>query len=45
MNARTLVAAGSTLLILGGCTPKPPEQQFIDDAMRAVGGRAKVEAV
>jgi glyoxylase-like metal-dependent hydrolase (beta-lactamase superfamily II) len=28
-----------------GCTPKPPEQQFIDDAMRAVGGRAKVEAV
>jgi glyoxylase-like metal-dependent hydrolase (beta-lactamase superfamily II) len=45
MNARTLLLTGSTIVILGGCTPKPPEQQFIDDAMRAVGGRARVEAV
>ncbi len=37
----------SSLFVLSfaGCTPKPPEQQFIEDAMRAVGGRAKVEAV
>ena len=35
-----------TLLLLAvGCTPKPPEQQFIDDAMRALGGRDKVIAV
>ncbi|MBY0496139.1 MAG: MBL fold metallo-hydrolase [Cyanobacteria bacterium] len=27
------------------CTPRPPEQQFVEDAMRAVGGRARVEAV
>ena len=44
MTARTLVLTGSTILMLG-CTPKPIEQQFIDDAMRAVGGRARVEAV
>ncbi len=36
------VIAGS---ILAGCAPNPPEQQFVDDAMRAVGGRARVEAV
>ena len=45
MNARTLALTGFTLVMLGGCTPTPPEQQFIDDAMRAVGGRAKVEAI
>ena len=33
------------LLLTVGCTPKPPEQQFIDDAMRAVGGRDRVIAV
>jgi glyoxylase-like metal-dependent hydrolase (beta-lactamase superfamily II) len=27
------------------CTPAPPEQQFLDDALRAVGGRARIEAV
>ena len=35
----------SSFLLLSACTPKPPEQQFVEDAMRAVGGRAKVEAV
>ena len=30
---------------LASCKPKPPEQQFIDDAMNAVGGRARVEQV
>jgi glyoxylase-like metal-dependent hydrolase (beta-lactamase superfamily II) len=44
MNARTLLLTGSTILVLGGCTPPAPEQQFIDDAMRAIGGRAKIEA-
>jgi glyoxylase-like metal-dependent hydrolase (beta-lactamase superfamily II) len=45
MTARTLALTIPTLLVLSGCTPKPPEQQFIDDAMRAVGGRDKVIAV
>ncbi|HEX6162969.1 MAG TPA: MBL fold metallo-hydrolase [Vicinamibacterales bacterium] len=46
MTARTLLMIGSTALALTSCTtPLPPEQQFVDDAMRAVGGRAKVEAV
>jgi glyoxylase-like metal-dependent hydrolase (beta-lactamase superfamily II) len=33
------------LLLVAACTPATPEQQFIDDAMRAVGGRSRVEAV
>ncbi|HUQ87179.1 MAG TPA: MBL fold metallo-hydrolase [Vicinamibacterales bacterium] len=33
------------VLSVASCTPKPPEQQFVDDAMRAVGGRAKIDAV
>ena len=46
MTARTLLIVGSTVIGLAGCTtPLPPEQQFVEDAMRAVGGRAKVEAV
>jgi glyoxylase-like metal-dependent hydrolase (beta-lactamase superfamily II) len=28
-----------------GCTPAPPEQQFLNDAMTAVGGRSRIEAV
>lgn len=38
---------GYSLLVmsLSACTSKPPEQQFIDDAMKAVGGRSKVEQV
>ena len=37
----------SSFLVLSaaGCTPRPPEQQFLEDAMRAVGGRARVEAI
>jgi glyoxylase-like metal-dependent hydrolase (beta-lactamase superfamily II) len=45
MTARSVFAIVTTFVVLSGCTPKPPEQQFIDDAMRAVGGRAKIEAV
>jgi len=45
MTARSLFAIVTTFVVLSGCTPKPPEQQFIEDAMRAVGGRAKIEAV
>ena len=45
MTARTFLI-GSIALALGGCTtPLPPEQQFVEDALRAVGGRARVEAV
>lgn len=45
MTARSLLATLTTFLVIGGCTPKPPEQQFIDDAMRAVGGRSRIEAI
>ena len=45
MTLRTFVICSSFFVISAGCTPRPPEQQFIDDAMRAVGGRARVEAV
>ena len=45
MTARSLFAIVTTFVVLNGCTPKPPEQQFIEDAMRAIGGRAKIEAV
>jgi glyoxylase-like metal-dependent hydrolase (beta-lactamase superfamily II) len=45
MTARTLAIATSALLGLHACTPAPPEQQFINDAMSAVGGRARIEAV
>src|SRR6187402_3294719 len=45
MRLRTFVIYTSLFVISSGCTPKPPEQQFIDDAMRAVGGRDKVIAV
>jgi glyoxylase-like metal-dependent hydrolase (beta-lactamase superfamily II) len=45
MTARSLLATVTAFLILGGCTSKPPDQQFIDDAMRAVGGRDRIEAV
>jgi len=45
MSLRTFVICSSLFFISSSCTPKPPEQQFIDDAMRAVGGRDKVIAV
>jgi len=45
MSLRTFVLGFLFCVLSSGCTPKPPEQQFVDDAMRAVGGRAKVEAV
>lgn len=31
--------------ILAQCAPQPPEQQFVADAMRALGGRDKVGAI
>jgi glyoxylase-like metal-dependent hydrolase (beta-lactamase superfamily II) len=32
-------------LVFSACRQAPPEQQFIDDAMEAIGGRSRVEAV
>jgi glyoxylase-like metal-dependent hydrolase (beta-lactamase superfamily II) len=34
----------SAALVLSACSQAPPEQQFIDDAMQAIGGRSRVEA-
>lgn len=49
MNRRVFVTLNLAFVIAAaavGCTTKKtPEQQFVDDAMTAVGGRAKVEAV
>ena len=40
-----LLGAFGAAVVLTGCAPKPPEQQFVNDALRAVGGRSRVEAV
>jgi glyoxylase-like metal-dependent hydrolase (beta-lactamase superfamily II) len=45
MSARTLIVTSVLVLTLAGCTPQPPEQQFVNDAMTAIGGRSKIEAV
>jgi glyoxylase-like metal-dependent hydrolase (beta-lactamase superfamily II) len=46
MKIRTFVVGAALIgMTLSGCTPKSAEQQFVDDALAAVGGRAKVEAV
>lgn len=45
MTLRAFVLCSSLFVLSTGCTQQPPEQQFIEDAMRAVGGRARVEAV
>lgn len=39
------VGSVAVTAMLAGCSPQPPEQQFLDDALRAVGGRARVESV
>jgi glyoxylase-like metal-dependent hydrolase (beta-lactamase superfamily II) len=41
---RTLFVICYLSLVIS-CTPKSPEQQFVDDALRAVGGRDRVAAV
>ncbi|HEX8029408.1 MAG TPA: MBL fold metallo-hydrolase, partial [Vicinamibacterales bacterium] len=38
------IAAAIAVFTLVGCTPPPPEQQFVNDAMTALGGRSRVEA-
>ena len=40
-----LKAGAICVFLLAGCSPGTPEQQFIDDAMEATGGRSRVEAV
>src|SRR5688572_6699620 len=40
-----LKAGAICLFLLAGCSPGTPQQQFIDDAMEAIGGRSRVEAV
>lgn len=34
-----------SLCVISSCTPRTPEQQFVDDALRAVGGRDRIEKV
>ena len=42
MTSRTLLA--TIALAAVGCSPPPPEQQFLSDAMTALGGRSRIEA-
>jgi glyoxylase-like metal-dependent hydrolase (beta-lactamase superfamily II) len=44
-NSRSLISLLIVLTFAGCATPKTPEQQFVDDALAAVGGRDKVVAV
>lgn len=39
------VGSAAVAVILTGCSPQPPDQQFLNDALRALGGRARVEAI
>lgn len=45
MTLRTCLAAGLIAAAASACTPAPPEQQFVDDAMQALGGRARIEQI
>ena len=45
MTTRSAFAALFTTLALAGCSRPTPEQQFIDDATAALGGRSRIEAV
>ena len=38
------MAALAVTLALAGCARPTPEQQFIDDAFAALGGRSRIEA-
>jgi glyoxylase-like metal-dependent hydrolase (beta-lactamase superfamily II) len=40
-----IIGSVGAAVILAGCTPAPPEQRFLDDALRAMGGRERVAAV
>lgn len=44
MKLRTFVISYS-LFLISSCTPAPPEQQFVNDAMQALGGRSRIEAI
>src|SRR5215203_197305 len=43
MNSRTLVAT-MALLAANSCTAPAPEQQFLTDALTALGGRSRIAA-
>ena len=43
MNSRKLTATIALVTAIG-CTPPPPEQQFLTDALTALGGRSRIEA-
>ena len=46
MKQRTFVISYFVFFIsFSSCTPAPPEQQFVNDAMQALGGRSRIEAI
>ena len=44
MKNPTRLSTVIAVLLLVGCAPQTPEQQFVDDAIAAIGGRSRVEA-
>jgi glyoxylase-like metal-dependent hydrolase (beta-lactamase superfamily II) len=40
-----MLGVAGMALVMARCAPAPPEQQFLNDALRALGGRNRVEAV
>jgi glyoxylase-like metal-dependent hydrolase (beta-lactamase superfamily II) len=45
MKSRIQLFGSVLLAFLVGCKPLPPEKQFVEDALRAVGGRSRIESV
>jgi len=45
MNRRAFIPALITSLAIAGCARPTPDQQFINDAVDALGGRTRIEAV
>jgi len=43
--SRTFLIAVAAAVILTGCSPAPPEQQIVNDAAAALGGRDRILAV
>jgi len=40
-----LIGSAAIAAFVSGCTPMPPDQQFADDALKAMGGRSQIAAV
>lgn len=44
LKANSTISLALVVMLAGCAAPSTPEQQFVDDAMRAMGGRTRVQA-